>query len=429
MKRRKFIHKSLAASSIAMIPQIGYDIQSQKSHRITHLTKPVAIAMWDFSWLLRHHRIGSFEDWDKVLDGLAERGYNAIRMDCFPHLVASDSDGKIIQEYYHPRSSWGKPVLWGNQYSMYSRPREALLEFLPKCRERGIHVGLATWFLGHGTERNKQVTGLNGFVRVWDELLWLLNEHDLLYDILYVDLLNEYPLWHGFEWLTNELNQMSDMKAFRKTNPDANIPEVDFVNTGEKKYNPVQEKFYKSFMTDAIKRLKIKWPDIDFFASLSHASNVPWEDNDFSEFSCLDAHIWFSHNSDFSNTTNYSRAIHAPENDMAFEQANNDIKAYWQQHKTKLISWMDDELKQRADVSKKYNMICGNTEGWGTVMWYEHPALDWTFMKTAGDICVDLSIKHGFKFICTSNFTHPHFPGIWDDIKWHKQVTERIKHG
>ena len=429
MNRRKFIQKGLVAGSMAMIPQIGCDVKSPNPTRITQLIKPVAIAMWDFSWLLRHHRIGSFEDWDEVLDGLAERGYNAIRMDCFPHLVAGDNAGRITEEFYHPRSEWGPPVLWGNQYSMYSRPREALLEFLPKCRERGIHVGLATWFLGHGTDRNLQVNGLDGFVRVWDETLNFLNSHGLLSDILYVDLLNEYPLWHGFEWLTNALNRMSDKQEFLKVNPNANIPDADFLKSDEKKYNPAQEKFYKSFMTETIKQLKVKWPDIDFYASLSHASNVPWEENDFSEFACLDSHIWFAHNSNFSAATNYSAAIHAPENDMKFEKANKDIKAYWKQNKENLVSWMDEELELRAEVSRKNNLICGNTEGWGTIMWYEHPALDWEFMKTAGDICVDLSIKHGFKFICTSNFTHPHFPGIWDDINWHKMVTERIKQG
>jgi hypothetical protein len=28
--------------------------------------------MWDFSWLLRHHPCGEFEDWDAVLDGLEQ---------------------------------------------------------------------------------------------------------------------------------------------------------------------------------------------------------------------------------------------------------------------------------------------------------------------------------------------------------------------
>jgi hypothetical protein len=41
------------------------------------LKKPVAIAMWDFSWLLRHDPGCEFADWDETLDGLVKRGYNA----------------------------------------------------------------------------------------------------------------------------------------------------------------------------------------------------------------------------------------------------------------------------------------------------------------------------------------------------------------
>ncbi|NQU51441.1 MAG: hypothetical protein HQ522_02770 [Bacteroidetes bacterium] len=32
-----------------------------------------------------------------------------------------------------------------------------------------------------------------------------------------------------------------------------------------------------------------------------------------------------------------------------------------------------------------------------------------------------------YKFICNSNFTHPQFKGMWDDVKWHQQITNKIK--
>ena len=51
---------------------------------------PRAITMWDFSWLERRWPGAGYEDWDKVLDELLERGYNAIRIDAYPHLVAEN---------------------------------------------------------------------------------------------------------------------------------------------------------------------------------------------------------------------------------------------------------------------------------------------------------------------------------------------------
>lgn len=37
-----------------------YAKDNNKSRRVSLLKKTVAIAMWDFSWILRHHRYGSF---------------------------------------------------------------------------------------------------------------------------------------------------------------------------------------------------------------------------------------------------------------------------------------------------------------------------------------------------------------------------------
>jgi hypothetical protein len=51
--------------------------------------KALAIAMWDFSWLERRWSGAGYEDWDRALDELAERGYNAVRVDAYPHLLAT----------------------------------------------------------------------------------------------------------------------------------------------------------------------------------------------------------------------------------------------------------------------------------------------------------------------------------------------------
>ncbi len=134
--------------------------------------------MWDFSWILLHHKYGEFEDWDTVLQGLVERGYNAIRMDAMPQFVAADTDGTIQKEFRSQPTRWN-PSLWGNVYSMTFRPREALLEFLPKCEKYGIKVGLASWFGRHHTERSQIFTEEDAVYRAWDETLNFLQSHDL----------------------------------------------------------------------------------------------------------------------------------------------------------------------------------------------------------------------------------------------------------
>ena len=147
-----------------------------------------------------------------MLDGLVERGYTAIRLDVFPNLVAADAQGRVTDEYCFPKSDW-KPAMWGNNLSMTANPRQALKEFIPRCVDRGLLLGLSTWFFGPGCEK---IQGLDEFVRVWDETLTFLKDNDLLHNIYYVDLLNEYPLFNGFSWLRDQMETMKRDAANRQ---------------------------------------------------------------------------------------------------------------------------------------------------------------------------------------------------------------------
>jgi hypothetical protein len=214
MQTRRSFLKELGAAALA-----GATATAIAQNRQAPLTKcgvvahkePAAIAMWDFSWALRHDPGCEFADWDKVLDGLVERGYNAIRFDVFPPLVATGLDGRVNDSHHFPKSG-KKPVMWGNQFPTTLHPRQALKEFIPRCLDRGLLLGLSTWFFGPGNDPKRanqlveNVQGLNGFVRVWDETLRFLKDNDLLHNIYYVDLLNEYPLFSGFKWLRGQMD-------------------------------------------------------------------------------------------------------------------------------------------------------------------------------------------------------------------------------
>jgi hypothetical protein len=433
--RRDFIKKStLATGAVLSMPLIsgakGFATNpgSKKIKRIGDFDKPLAIAMWDYSWLLRHHKYGSFEDWDVVLDGLVERGYNAIRIDCFPQFIASDRNGEIQEEFFNIREAW-KPAYWGNQFSVYTRPREGLVEFMKKCEEKGVYVGLATWFMGHGTERNLEFTGIDGFVRAWDETLQYLNKHDLLDNVIYVDLLNEYPLWHGFEWFKKEMNMRGNEKLFLENNPDANVPDEVFEKRKGKGYTELQQQFYQNFIDTVIAKLQEKWPDHTFFASQTGGGSL-WKQLDHKSFGALDPHFWFSQNGEFtSNTPVGGLNMFRSEKDAGFKEGYEKTMKYWTANKNKLADWMEGRIKYVAELGKKYKVPVGNTEGWGAVFWQDHPLLGWEFIMESADVAVDLSIKHGYKFICTSNFTHPQFQGMWRDVKWNRQITDRIKKG
>src|ERR1035438_7669131 len=65
---------------------------------------PRAITMWEFSWIERRWPGAGYEDWDRALDDLRERGYDAVRIDPFPHLLAAD-----------PHKTWTLWPEWNTQ--------------------------------------------------------------------------------------------------------------------------------------------------------------------------------------------------------------------------------------------------------------------------------------------------------------------------
>ena len=428
-KRRDFIKTlSLASGAMALSGSLsGCKANANEIDycRVSQLKKPVAIAMWDFSWILRHHRFGEFEDWDQILQGLAERGYNAIRMDAMPQFVAADTDGTVKDEFRSQYNSW-KPALWGNQYSMSFRPREALLEFLPKCEKYGIKVGLASWFMRHGTDRSQIFNEKDAVYRAWDETLSFLKSNDLLKNVMYVDLLNEYPYWHGYDWLKNELNRRSDVENARLNNPDANIPDavLDDQEQDESETmhdTPSEIEFYKHFANDLLTRLKAGYPELDFLLSFS---KMNLDKIDLSNYAALDYHLWFQFVLDAPEIWQ----IHARSAGIDHREVYAAIKACWSEDKAQLTEWMNGRIAKASKVAREHNIVCGNTEGWGSINWWDHPELGWDWIKECAEISVDACLQHdNYKFICTSNFTHPQFRGMWDDVSWHRTITDRIK--
>ena len=351
--RRDFIKTISVASGAFMIPESVKGIDSPLSRikenntvKLSELKNPLAIAMWDYSWILRHHRYGEFEDWDRVLDELSIRGYNAIRMDAMPQFVAADTDGTIESAFKSTKKDW-RPALWGNDYTMHFNPREALLEFLPKCKKYDIKVGLATWFLRHGTERKDIFMEEGGLLRAWDATLEFLQDHNLLDNVIYVDILNEYPFWHGYDWLKNELNKRSDIEQFKLDNPDANVPDID---AGNMKVNPLKRQFYNEFINTTILKLKEKYTQLDFFASLD--SGMQLDQIDLSNFEALDYHVWFAHSGKVPGLND----INTRDQTLDLSKIYASLMDYWSENRSSLIEWINDKITTISNTAAQNNI-------------------------------------------------------------------------
>ena len=193
MDRRVFIRQTAVA---ALGGLVAFDLsnalaKSEMAFAGKGEISPRAITMWDFSWLERRWPGAGYEDWDQVLDELSERGYNAIRIDAYPHLIAENPMKKWLLKEVWNQQDWGSPDM--NEVQV--QPNLNL--FLSKCKERDIKVGLSSWYRLDVDEVCLKLDTPEKLADCWLTTLRSIEEDGLLDTILYVDLCNEWP---GDSW-------------------------------------------------------------------------------------------------------------------------------------------------------------------------------------------------------------------------------------
>src|ERR1017187_2098687 len=148
LSRREFLKSTVAACAVASLPEPAAGSPVQRAEGPAH--SPRCITMWDFSWIERRWPGAGFEDWPQVLDELVDRGYDAVRIDAFPHLVAAAPEREWTLLPVWTVDDWGSPGV--NRI----RVQPGLHQFIGHCKERCIKVGLSTWYReDSGNERLK----------------------------------------------------------------------------------------------------------------------------------------------------------------------------------------------------------------------------------------------------------------------------------
>ena len=223
----------------------------------TKITRPLAITMWDFSWLERRWPGAGYEDWDRALDELQERGYDAVRIDAYPHLMALDAQREWELLPVWNQQDWGSPALTRVQV------QPALNQFLEKCRARGLRVALSSWFRHDRDDSQMRLTTPEQLGKVWLQTLQTIDEADLLETILYVDLCNEFPL---HVWAPYFSPTTSDTDVVHRDTPEG-----------------------QRWMAESIALLRATYPDLDYCFSFTTEFDVH---QDVAVHDVLELHIW-----------------------------------------------------------------------------------------------------------------------------------------
>ncbi|WP_300700717.1 cellulase-like family protein [Bacteroides sp.] len=400
MDRRNFLKQSatvtlgsLVSSSLLNASTLTESKQILKTN--SSKTAPRAITMWDFSWLERRWPGAGYENWDIALNELVERGYNAIRLDAYPHLLAADPKKKWLLKEVWNQQTWGSPDMNEVQIQPY------LNEFLFKCSERDIKVGLSSWFRQDVDDTRMKLTSPDKMADCWITTLKAIEKEGLMDTVLYVDLCNEFP---GDAW--------------------APYFPYQYPNKG---WGEWYKKESLDWMEQTVKIMKKHYPDIPFMFSFDSDDLRYYEDVDSSFLDFYEPHIWMAQRNggEFDRTVGYDYGRFTPEGYKNLarngERVYREKQEYWQ-------SLLVNRIHQMGDIARRLKRPLMTTECWAVVDYKDWPLMKWDWVKELCALGATTAAETGmWVAVATSNFCGPQFVGMWRDVKWHQQLTSIIR--
>jgi hypothetical protein len=353
--------------------------------RLQKIQRPLAITMWDFSWLERRWPGAGYEDWDLALDGLIQRGYDAVRIDAYPHLVAAN-----------PNAAWElipcwNTQDWGSPAKNVVQVQPGLNQFIRKCADRKLRVGLSTWFRQDPGKTMMRIHTPEDHGRIWKVTLDSIASDNLLPHILYVDLCNEWPLDIWAPFLS---------KGFKRTSAKN-----------------------ADWMRHAVQVVRSAYPDLDYTFSQTSEYDE-WKQQDVTMLDFMEPHIWMAQADGYYDEVGYHYERFDPK---GYENVVNNAKRVYMQRR----SHWDGKLKERIEMCAEWSHVSGKplitTECWSLVDYKDWPLLEWDWLKQLCELGVRAAAGTGrWVAMATSNFNGPQFAGMWRDVDWHRRMTDTI---
>ncbi|MCU1527691.1 MAG: Sugar-binding cellulase-like [Frondihabitans sp.] len=380
-----------------------------------------AVTMWEFSWLLR--RAGAeaeYADVDRILDELVERGYDTVRIDAFPHLVSAEVQGHSGPFFVKPQEA---QFMWGphGHLTEVANVTSELLRFLRGCADRGVGVGLSSWFNGDAEELRLGVETPTDLAAIWSDTIGVVDAAGLLDVVEYVDLCNEFPLR---EWLPNAHDQIFARADVAAIAPGEQDPETRWIWSAEEKTSVAG--YFRA--TDALRQ---RWPGLRYTVSFAPVTDSLF-DLDVTALDLVETHVWLS-----ENVREYGKLTNFAFDDYGFpgvyqKQIDAIEEIYWPDR----ASWhaaLEEQMARWATFAREASKPLWTTEAWSHVLMDDFTSASgrpsWDYVKSVADFAVPAAVRLGWEGVCTSNFSQPHFPGLWSDVDWHRRLTDIIKSG
>ena len=352
---------------------------------------PRAITMWDFSWLERRWAGAGYENWDQAFEELVERGYDSVRIDAYPHLVARDP-----ARVWTLRPQWNQQA-WGAQSVIDVQIMPALTDFLTAAARRGVGVALSTWFREDVDDSRMSLTTPQALAEAWLVTLRAIDAAGLLDSVVYVDLCNEFPMpiWAPFLYGSTEEEPL-----------------------------PTADPRVAAWMAESLSLVKAEFPELR--CGYSFAEDIrTLQAADLTALDIVDVHLWMAGTSDYYDRVGYHfERFDSKGYDNVVARGRAEYLSDQQRYDDAIF----EQIDIAADWSRRARKPLVTTECWSIIDYKDWPGLEWDWVKDLNERALRRAAATGrWSALATSNFCGPQFVELWRDIAYHRRLTDVIR--
>lgn len=393
---------------------------------INYLNKqfPLTISMWDFSWLLASHPAGHFEDLEKRVEEAAIRGYNTLRIDCFPsHLVKEKA---VFSKNWNLGSDlprWGQV---GRDFEC--NPLDHLTLLAELCRKHGIWLGLDSWdtthMVGHNQiiESQEEEQTCRHIAQNWVKAIRLMREAGILERAVWIAPMNEVPYF-----ITRKLRSSILLNDRIRYEGETTIDSTIEMEEIHKRFNHwIGEAIKEEIRTDGIplsysslgaEKYANRLTDIYDVVDVHFMPSVimeEWDQNAFEHKAGKGA----SGFSNFSQLNGYNLQEYS-------NVWNETCRKHYGRMLTRVREYHETALAHLTLESGKH--LCPIiTESFGPCYFPDAPDVDWKWYKNYNADAAKLVAHLPFAGTTLSNYAEPIF-SLWEDEDWHRNTNIFIR--
>lgn len=385
---------------------------------------PLTISMWDFSWLMCGHPGGGFQDLSGCVEQAAERGYNTLRVDVFPHLYLG-GEHTFKSTGARPRIlSWGNVTVPGGHTVDV---RRKVVELADLCRRHGIWLGLDTWqseaiLRASGKiPLGEEEAAARKIANAWVEAIPALRDDGVLERAVWLAPLNEVPLFLGQNL---EAVRVSDTKDRHEgmTEWHSDLPELDAIF---KKINF----WLGETVKEAIERDGVPL-SYSALGAENYASRLP-EFYDVVDVHFMPDMLLSEEDAEAlekagRGASRFTLHPHQRKFDLALFSAawNRACEGNYPRMLKLCHNYAQNALSQMTLPSgKKLEAVV--TEAFGPCNHPDHPEVDWSWYRRYNGDAARIFSQYDFAGMTISNHAEPIF-SAWQDVAWQRTTNQFI---